>query len=79
MGSSHSKRMEYFLESGRGSDVMLIVGVEKREVKAHKLMLMAGSSVFDDLFSKNKDQDSYVVPDLEPNELKLFLGVRISV
>jgi len=76
--STHMDRMLDFLTSGKRSDVTFLIcnnDNEKVKVKAHKLILRIGSSVFDKMFEENT-QDEYELKDFQDtSHFNAFLKV----
>jgi len=72
-GSTRSTRIAYLFQSGLHSDVKLIVGDKKEKLKAHKLILMAISPVFEQVFLEDSTIVELEIPEFEPKIFRLFL------
>ena len=76
MDLSKSASSANLFDTKQWTDVTFVVGKNKEKFQAHKLVLRAGSKVFDDLFNANMNQNSFEVPDVEPKEFAFLLKVK---
>jgi len=59
------------------TDLIFLVGPEKKEIKAHKLILSSASPVFETMFyGKLKEESETIkIPDVDFNAFKIMLYV----
>jgi len=76
-GDPHFKRFEFLFETMLWTDVTFIVGTDRTEFLAHKLILRTGSIVFDNIFNKNPTTPSFEIRDVNPIEFEILLRVRL--
>jgi hypothetical protein len=72
---NHQQVLAQALETGFDSDILLIMGPGKKEVKAHRFILSIFSPVLRKIFKSGFNEVCYL-PELDPTCFKLILKVN---
>ena len=73
-GKTLAESLKFALLNTVHSDVTFVVGTERKQIEAHKLILCIRSTVFDAMLTgPMSEQNNIVLPDVDPEIFHLFL------